>query len=75
MFSREEVGSDHVYVHKCMMSRIANSISLRRIRKVCIGLRHLAYRTFCNSTTFEGTGGDAASKTLAFKYGAVLQKI
>ena len=25
----EEVGSDHVYVNKCMMSRIANSIPLR----------------------------------------------
>ena len=25
----EEVGSDHVYVNKCMMSHIANSIPLR----------------------------------------------
>ena len=30
---------------------------------------------FCSSTTFEGTGEDAASKTLASKYEAVLQKI
>ena len=64
-----------MYVNKCMMSRIANSIPLRRIRKVCRGLRHLAHSTFCSSTTFEGTGGDAASKTLASKYEAVLQKI
>ena len=27
----EEVGSDHVYVNKRMMSRIANNIPLRRI--------------------------------------------
>ena len=39
------------------------------------GLRYLAYGTFCSSTTFEGTGGDAASKTLACKYEIVLQKI
>ena len=48
---------------------------MSRIRKVCRGLRYLAYRMFCSSTTFEGTGGDAALKTLACKYGAVLQKI
>ena len=62
----EEVGSDHVhvYVSKRMMSHIANSILLRRIQKVCRGLRYLAYRTFCSSTTFEGTGGSAASITL-----------
>ena len=70
----EEVGSDHVYINKHMMSRIVNSIPLR-IRKVCRGLWYLAYRTFCSSATFEGTGGDAASKILACKYGAVLQKI
>ena len=35
----------------------------------------MAYRTFCISTIFEGTGGDAASKTLVSKYEAVLQKI
>ena len=28
-----------------------------------------------SSTTFEGTGGDASSKTLACMYGAVLKKI
>ena len=28
-FQPEEVGSDHVYVNKCMMSRRANSIPLR----------------------------------------------
>ena len=50
-------------------------IPLRSIRKECRSLRYLAYRTFCSSTTFEGTSGDAASKTLAFKYEAVLQKI
>ena len=71
----EEVGSDHVYVNNCMMSRIANSVPWRRIRKVCRGLRKLAYRTVCSATTFEGKGGDAASKTLASKYEAVLQKI
>ena len=58
-----------------MMSCIANSAPLQRIRKVCRGLRKLAYQTVCSSTTFEGTGGDAASKTLASKYEAVLQKI
>ena len=57
------------------MLRIANSIPLRRIRKAGRDLRYLAYRTFCSFITFEGTGGDAASKTLACKYGAVLQKI
>ena len=71
----EEVGSNHVYVKKRIMLRIANSIPLRRIRKAGRGLRYLAYRTFCSFITFEGTGGDAASKTLACKYGAVLQKI
>ena len=30
---------------------------------------------FHSSPAFEGTGGDAQSKTLACKYGAVLQKI
>ena len=29
----------------------------------------------CSTTTIEGTSGDAASKTLASKYEAVLQKI
>ena len=29
----------------------------------------------CSSTIFEGLSGDAASKSLACKYGAVLQKI
>ena len=64
-----------MYVNKHMMSLIANSIPLRRIQKVCRGLWYLAYSTFCSSTTFEGTGEDATSKTLACKYGAVLQKI
>ena len=42
----DEVRSDHVYVNKRMMSCIANSIPLRRMRKVCRGLRYLAYRRF-----------------------------
>ena len=58
-----------------MMSRIGNSIPLRRIQKVCRGLRYLAYKTFCRSTTFEGMGGNDPSKTLACRYRAVLQKI
>ncbi len=35
-----------ISAHKRMMSRIANSVPLRRIRKVCRGLRYLAYRMF-----------------------------
>ncbi len=70
------VGSDHMYVNEMpMMSRKANSIPLRRLWKVSRGIRYLAYRTFCSSTTFEGTGGDAPSKTMGCKYGAVMQKI
>ena len=58
-----------------MMSRIASSIQLRRIRRYAEVYGYLAYRTFCSSTTFEGMGGDAASKNLASKYEAVLKKI
>ena len=59
----EEVGINHVYVNKCMLSRIANSILLKRIQKVYRGVRYLPQRTFCSSTTFEGTGEDAPSET------------
>ena len=49
-----------LYVNKRVMSRIGNNVPLRRIRKVCRGLRYLVYRTSCSSTNFEGTDGDAA---------------
>lgn len=39
----KEVESDLVYVNKCTMSHIPNSIPLRKIQKVCRGLRYLAY--------------------------------
>ena len=64
----------------CSLSRaLCTPISLQfRSHSEEVGsyhVRYLAYRMFCSSTSFEGTGGDAASKTLASKYGAVLQKI
>ena len=70
-----------MYVNKCMSYIIYDDVTYSQQHSIemntegCRGLRYLAYRTLCSSTTFEGTGGDVASKTLACKYGAVPQKI
>ena len=75
-YNPEEFGNDPMYIRQYwIMACIANCIPLRRIRKVCGSIRYLAYRTFRSTTTFEGTGGDAPSKTLACKNRVVRQKI
>ena len=60
--------------HRCICGWKRSRVR-QGIRKVCRGLRYLAYKTFCSSTTFEGKGEGATSKTLGSKYEAVLQKI
>ena len=62
----EEVGSDHMSLS--IMPHTANSIPLRKNMEavqsyMVSGLK----RTFRSSTTSEGTGGDALSKTLALQ--------